>query len=104
MYETGWKDHAVYEQFSFGGTYFEELERLQQDRVWDAHVGDIAITILSDALKVSIVVIRTGNRPYYFPDDKLYVDDDTIVIVQDESQTHYDASKKGTADRKWLRV
>lgn len=92
--ETGRLNPYIYQpftQFSLK-SFHQNLDQLAEIGVWNVDIGDLAITMLRDALDLRIVVLRNGSVPHYFPDDNRAIDDNTIVVVQDDLQVHYDAT------------
>lgn len=78
---------------SGGHRYEDAIAKLEQDKVWDVEIGDVALMMLQAALGVRILVLRSCTRPHMFPEDGRGVDDRTVVIVQDQTRSHYDATR-----------
>lgn len=95
-YVTAMRYQHMFEPFVIGGSavYIRDINQLSCDGVWNIQVADMAIIILQYALQVRIAVIRDYTRSYFFPDDGgEVVDDNTVVVIQDRSRTHYDATR-----------
>ena len=86
---------SKYQSFLSGDLeeYFSQLNRLSENGVWNLEIGDLVTTILADAIKLKIVVIRSGTPPQHFPVDGKEIDENTIVIAQNDSHTHYNATR-----------
>lgn len=73
--------------------FLADLSELQKEGVWNKEAGKIAIPILQDILGVPIVIIRNSRRAVHYPEDEQVIDEQTIVIVQDDTSMHYNATK-----------
>ena len=86
---------SKYQAFLSGNLneYFSQLQCLSNDGAWNLEIGDLVTTILADVIRLKIVVIRSGTPPQHFPDDGKEIDENTIVIAQNDSHTHYNATR-----------
>ena len=73
--------------------YLSEINKLEKNGVWDIDIGDVAIMILQQVVNRKIVVLRNRQKPLIFPDDGVLINDDDLVILQDDFQTHYDSTR-----------
>lgn len=80
-----------------------KINELLQDNKWNAEIDNLVLNIIADALGVSIVVLGSYLPPHFFPcDNNDAIDDNTVVLVKDEMQTHFDATIPTIRSGKYL--
>lgn len=94
--ERGNRNPELYEDFLAGDRdqFKQQLLLLQKDGVWNIEIGDVAITMLRDALDIKIAVLQNYQKPQHFPADGRAIDRNTMVIVRDGTRKHYDSTKE----------
>lgn len=94
-----------FKPFFIYGDYDTYLAEFRKDRVWNMHFGDLLPLMIMGALGEDkhMAIVRSGNEVYHFNAPKgSPITSDTIVIVHDISQSHYDASKViGEGPKDW---
>lgn len=86
---------------SIQDNYQQFLSEFRQDGHWNDDLGDIMLTMISGALgPQEIIVIRNGTIPVYFNlTENDPVTSSTVVIIQNDAQTHFDATRSVAKSR-----
>lgn len=76
--------------------YLTLLEQLKEDKQWANDCGDLMPLLISRSIGLDIVILKPGLPPLFClssSKSEQKISDDTIVIVYNDDENHYDASK-----------
>ena len=92
--EQGMEFFDNYKDFNVGDVeqFVWELIMMKKDGAWNYDIGDLAIHLLRDALKMKFVILQTRLKPVHIPDDGKEIDDNTVVLIRDQIGKHYDGT------------
>ena len=86
-------NYKVFLEETVQRNYSRLVRKTRETKVWDNPLGDVMPTIIFNALgQKPLIIFRHNNNPQVFPDPHPPITGNTIIIVQDASQTHYDAT------------
>lgn len=87
------RDNAGKYQAFFSGNYWNKIQALQKPGFWNDTLGDLVASMMSEALKRNVIILRGGAPSVRIPEDLSYPGE-IIYLVHSRTMTHYSATRR----------